>query len=307
MSSLELSWHAVHRMMDPARQRPAFPAVWSLRLALFSGTMVIAAIVLHRFLGLPTPILLNAVKVAFLGGALALGLGLVAAVQIWFTGRPGAGAAAVGILASLALFAWPAVYLPAMRELPPINDVTTDTLAPPPMVALAGLRGPGANSAAYPGEAFGEMQAIAYPDLQPFLIARSADEAFELAADVVRRLNYRIVAETPPGEDFDRPGVIEAVDRTLIIGFYDDVVIRVMGDDESAQIDVRSASRYGQHDFGRNASRIRTIFQELRMARDSTVPAAADPRNVKSRQKSGKSAAPTKQKAGDRGRGGRRN
>ncbi|MCL4764678.1 MAG: DUF1499 domain-containing protein [Hyphomicrobiaceae bacterium] len=304
--SPELSRNAVRRMMDTALQRPEFSAVWSLRLALFSGALVIVAIALHRLLGLPTPVLLNVIKAGLAGAAAALLLGLAAAVRIWLTGRAGAGMAFVAMLASLALFAWPAIYLPALRSLPPINDVTTDPHAPPPLVALARLRGPGANPQAYPGETFAEMQAIAYPDLQPFLIARSADEAFELAADAVRRLNFQVVAETPPGDDLDRPGLIEAVDRTPIIGFYDDVVIRIQGDEQSAQIDVRSASRYGRHDLGRNASRVRAIFQELRTRLESTVPAPIDPRAARSKQKSGKGAASKQPKGDDRGRAGRR-
>jgi hypothetical protein len=301
MTSLDLSWHAVHRMIDATRRRPVFAAVWSARLALFSGGLAIVGILLHRLLGLPTPILLNVLKVAFAGAALALVLGLMGAVQVWFTGRTGAGAATAGLLAGLLLFAWPAYYYPAMRDLPAINDVTTDPDAPPPMMALAKLRGPGANPVAYPGERFAELQAAAYPDLKPFLIPRPADEAFEIAAEAVRQLRYKVVSETPPGESFEEPGYIEAVERTFVMGFYDDIVIRVMGDSEASQIDIRSASRYGTHDLGQNASRIRTILAELRKVMDSTVPAEANPRNARSKQKA------TQQKRGGRGRAGRRN
>ncbi len=303
MPSLELSRYAVDRMVENAARRPSFFAVWGMRLALFSVALVITGIALHRLLGLPTPILLNVIKAGFAGGATALLLGVVAVVHIWFSGRKGAGMTLVAILSSLALFAWPAAYFPAWRDLPAINDLTTDLHAPPEMAALARLRGPGANPVEYPGDAVAEMQAVAYPDLQPFLINRSADEAFELAADVVRRLKFRIISEVPPGEDADQPGVIEAVDRTLIMGFYDDVVVRILGDEHSAQIDVRSASRYGRHDLGRNASRIRTIFQELRSRLESTVPAADSKR---SKRRSDKGATSKREKAGDRGRAGRR-
>ena len=303
MFRLELSRYAFGRMIETVKQRPSFWALWGMRLALFSGALVIVGIALHRLLGMPTPVLLNVIKVGFAGGALALLFGLVAVVHIWVSGRKGTGMTLVAILTSLALFAWPAVYFSAWRDLPPINDLTTDLHAPPEMSALVGLRGPGSNATEYPGDAVAEMQVVAYPDLQPFLIPRSANEAFELAADVARRLHFRIVAEVPPGEDADQPGVIEAVDRTLIMGFYDDVVIRILGDDQSAQVDVRSASRYGRHDFGRNASRIRMIFHELRTRLESTVPAAAGPRG---KQKTGKGGASKRQKEGDRGRAGRR-
>lgn len=305
MSSLELSWHAVHRMMQSAEQRPAFCAVWSLRLALFSGALAIVGIALHRLLGLATPVLLNVIQAAFLIGGLALLLGLAGIVQIWFTGKPGAGAVFIGILASLLLFAWPAFYIPAFRDLPPINDVTTDLQSPPQMTVLALRRGPGANPVEYPGDAFAEMQAVAYPDLQPFPIQRSTEEAFELAADAVRRLKFQVVSELPPGNASEQTGIIEAIDRTLIIGFYDDIVIRVTGDDQSATIDVRSASRYGRHDLGRNASRIRAFFQELRTL-ETSVPARPNPRSARERQK-GKGDAARRQKAGDRGPAVRRN
>lgn len=300
----ELTAHAVARMIEGAERRPVFAAVWAFRLALFSGALVIVGIALHRLLGLPTPVLLNAIQVGFICSVLAILLALVAMVHIWLSGRTGTGMTLLAILASLALLAWPALYLSSLRDLPAINDVTTDLHAPPAMNALAQLRGPGANPVEYP-EAFAEMQAVAYPDLQPFLIPRSGNEAFELVADTVRHLKYRIVSETPPGDDFEKPGVIEAVDRTPIIGFYDDVVIRIHGDEQSAQIDVRSASRYGEHDFGRNASRIRAFFHEVRTKLDSTVP-AAETRGERSKQKSGKGAVPKRRRAGDRGRGRRR-
>src|SRR5690606_17622395 len=100
---------------------------------------------LHRVAGLQTPVLLNSLKVAFACSGLALLLALMGLVQVWFTGRAGAGAAFGGLIMSLMLFAWPAYYIPVLRNLPPINDVTTDLHAPPLMKALAGIRGPGAN------------------------------------------------------------------------------------------------------------------------------------------------------------------
>ena len=47
------------------------------------------------------------------------------------------------------------------------------------------------------------------------------------------------------------------VARTPILGFRDDVVVRVRADpDGGARLDFRSTSRYGRHDFGTNAARI---------------------------------------------------
>ena len=60
-----------------------------------------------------------------------------------------------------------------------------------------------------------------------------------------------------------REGVIEAVARTPIMGFRDDVVIRVSPLAQGARVDLRSASRYGLHDFGANAARVRALLEDI--------------------------------------------
>jgi hypothetical protein len=52
----------------------------------------------------------------------------------------------------------------------------------------------------------------------------------------------------------------------MIMGYTDDALIRVTGDDAHAFIDVRSASRYGMHDLGANAGHIRELFGEVKAA-----------------------------------------
>jgi len=62
----------------------------------------------------------------------------------------------------------------------------------------------------------------------------------------------------------DREGVIEAVARTPVFRFSDDVEIRI-GLDENAQtrVDLRSASRKGSSDLGTNARRIARFLKHL--------------------------------------------
>jgi hypothetical protein len=50
------------------------------------------------------------------------------------------------------------------------------------------------------------------------------------------------------------------------MGFTDDVLIQVKGDDAHAIVDVRSVSRYGMTDLGANAKRIRKLFDEVNTA-----------------------------------------
>jgi uncharacterized protein (DUF1499 family) len=65
----------------------------------------------------------------------------------------------------------------------------------------------------------------------------------------------------------ERDGRIEAVARTLVMGFREDISIRVRAVDKGVRVDMRSASRYGQHDFGSNARRIDSFFAEFADAR----------------------------------------
>jgi Protein of unknown function (DUF1499) len=85
----------------------------------------------------------------------------------------------------------------------------------------------------------------------------------------LKRMRLQIVSETPPRQR--QAGFIEAVDRTTVIGFYDDVVVRVDSEGGRSRVDVRSASRIGPHDFGRNASRVRRVLSEMQARVDASV------------------------------------
>jgi len=247
-------------------------ATWSLRIAAFCASVLIAGLFFHRLFGLPTPVALNLVKLSILGGFVALVLVLVAFVRIWRTGCPGGTKILISGLIATGLVTWPLLHLPTVNGLPEINDVSTDLENPPPFRTLAQRRAPDANDPDYPGDEFAVLQKDAYPDLQPVLINRSSEEVFEIAREALRRQGLEVVRADAPGKTVNQPGFIEAVDRTLILGFYDDVVIRVVGDTRSSWLDIRSASRYGRHDLGRNAERIRRLLREINARLEATVP-----------------------------------
>lgn len=252
-------------------------ARWSSRIALFSVSLLLVTLVLHRLSSMSTPLALNLFAVGLAGAGLALLVGLVAVARIWLTGEAGAGSAALGILLALAALGGPLAYAAAHYDRPWINDATTDTTNPPAFVTLA-RRPAGANPVAYPGRAFAELQARAYPDLRAVVLDRSVEEAFELAEEAVRRLRWRVIAAEPPmPSSVGKPaeaGLIEASEQTLLVGFTDDIVIRIEGGAKRSRIDARSASRYGGADFGENAMRLRRLTAEIR-ARAEITPSAA--------------------------------
>jgi hypothetical protein len=248
-------------------------AGWSRRVALFSASVILIALVLHRFGRMDTPLAGGLLVTALAGAALALLLGIWATIVIWRRGAAGAWSTAAGIMVSLAIFAWPASVVPFYLRMPHLNDVTTDTEHPPEFAVLARDRARGANPVAYPGASYAAHQAQAFPRLQAMVINRPADEVFDAVGEAARRLHWRIVAEEPP-EQGRASGHIEAEDRTLILGFIDDVVVRVDADAGQTRIDVRSLSRYGRYDFGRNAQRVRDFYTELHARLEASVPNA---------------------------------
>lgn len=252
-------------------------ARWTLRASVFALALTVVAIAAHRFGSMPTLTAVNLVVVSAMIAAVAIILGLISAAVIWREGRTGAIRVSLGIVIAAGLLSWPVAFLQVYRTLPRLNDVTTDTNAPPNFTELAKERGLGMNPATY-NASFAALQAETYPDLRPMLVERPAEETFEVVRDALLRQKLTIVREQPPEGRPVRPGIIEAVDRTMVLGFYDDVAIRVDGDSARSRIDLRSASRFGLHDLGRNAERTRRLMREIVARLEATVPTATGER-----------------------------
>jgi uncharacterized protein (DUF1499 family) len=136
---------------------------------------------------------------------------------------------------------------------PPIHDITTDTDNPPPFEAIAPLRADAPNPVTYDGADSARQQLAAYPDIQTMVLPTAPRTAFDQALAAARDLGWEIVAAVP---DLGR---IEATETSFWYGFKDDVVIRIAGADRESRIDIRSKSRVGKSDLGKNAERIRAF------------------------------------------------
>ncbi len=291
--------------MSVLKYNPKAPAaIWSTRVALFAVVLILTVLVLHRFSGLGTGMLLNALTFGFALCVLAIVLGIAAIVHIWRAGVSGGVPATFGILLSLLVFIWPASLIATYRELPVIHDITTDPVNPPAYLVLSNARREDANSAQYPGESTARQQEQYYPLVKPILIERSVEEAFELARSSMARLKWSIVAKVPPKKRGrqNKTARLEAVDKTLILGFSDDIVVRITGNNSSARIDIRSSSRYGRHDFGANATRIESFARMFKARMEATVAIAAEHEaaRVGSKKKAKRPTAAQRRKARQR-------
>lgn len=238
-------------------------ALWSRRLALFALVAAVLSIIIVRsgMLELGPALATFAGALALAGIAILLALG--AFVVIWRQGYQGIGHAVGALAIGGLLLAYPAYLAVQAYRLPRINDVTTDPVDPPRFEVLARLRPPeGANPVAYAGLKLAEVQHKAYPDIEPLDVDSPPQLAYDATVDVVTKRKWRVVeARAPQGGRGEAH--IEAVARSLIMGFPDDVVVRIRPTPDGSRIDVRSESRYGKIDFGANASRVRSLMDDI--------------------------------------------
>lgn len=247
-------------------------ASWSRRLAVFSLVATIVSTIVVRFGFLDFKPALASFFGALTFAGLSIVVGLAAFAAIWQNGSRGMSRILVAFLINAAILAYPAYLAYQYRKLPPLHDITTDPIDPPRFDALARLRtGDGENSAVYAGLYSAEQQRVAYPDIEPVSLDVPVQKAYEMAQRIVNKRKWLVIDERPPLPP-QRIGRIEAVARTPIMGFREDVAIRVMPDGDGSRVDIRSSSRYFEHDLGSNAARITKFADDLSEAEDNARP-----------------------------------
>lgn len=228
-------------------------------LCAFFGTLAV-------FMALLGPALIHLGALSPIGGFMAFGLGLVAALlavllapfALYVTrasgGRAGRGLAWLGLACGVLLLGGVVGTRLPGSDLPRINDITTD-LADPPAFASdpAGME----RDMGYPAGFAAEVKR-GYPDLAPIRVSSDPARALALAEETARKLGWEVVTVDAAG------GTLLARETTKIFRFVDDVVVRVRpADGGGSVVDLRSKSRVGQGDIGANAARIRRFAAEL--------------------------------------------
>jgi Protein of unknown function (DUF1499) len=263
------------RFSAPYQSEPVSSlATWARNLAIFSLVAVLVSIIIVRFGFLE----MKPALATFFGGLACAGLsilvGLAAFAAIWQNGSRGMSLILLALLIDAVILAYPAYLGLQYRKLPPIHDITTDPIDPPRFEALARLRsGEGANSAVYAGLYSAEQQRLAYPDIETVELEVPVQRAYEVALQLVTKRKWLVIDERPP-QPPRRIGRIEAVARTPIMGFREDVSIRVTPDGEDSRVDIRSASRYFDSDLGSNAARVTKLIDDINNAVDNAKPVA---------------------------------
>ena len=167
------------------------------------------------------------------------------------------GSTIMALLLSTIAIAIPLSMLNKGKSVPPIHDISTDLVNPPEFVAIAPLRADAPNPVEYAGVEVATQQRAAYPELQTLNYTQSKSELVEATKQVIDHLGWQLV-----NIDADQ-GIVEATDRTMWFGFKDDVIVRITDNGSKRLVDIRSKSRVGGSDLGKNAERIHDFTEEL--------------------------------------------
>ncbi len=249
-------------MMASLERQYSLLAQWSPRLGGFALVLFVMSAFAHREGLIETVPFLLILGLCFL---LALG-GVISAVagfhQFWKEGAIGLGSAVLGALLSLlVLFPYAfSGYRAAVH--PQLTDVATDVWHPPLFQNAGALRRPPMNPLGLQPPDQREQVLQAYPELVGRRYERPQETVLETVLRLVDDRRWDVIGVVRSGEPTE--GVtVEALARTYLLGFPNDVAIRVEDRGGATFVDMRSASRYGRHDLGDNAMRIRRFLTDL--------------------------------------------
>ncbi len=271
------------------RRKLSRSARWCHALALISAPFFLITILLHRFDYIETQQVFGLLAAGLAMLVASLFFGFRATIDLWVNGVKGGRKTIRGMLMSFSMLVPFLIGGYLAITLPPINDVATNLETPPQFEALAALRSSldegGVSPLAVYDEAYQSIVASEYPKLVSRRYNAGAERVFAAVRQLVTDNDWQVmevrgvsgeVATEQSGEvqagdsqagDAAEPAAeplqIEAVARSLILGFENDVIISVSEEAESTLVDMRAAARYGQHDLGANARLIDRFLIEL--------------------------------------------
>ncbi len=218
--------------------------------------MVVLSGPAYRFAGLPLNVAFSLLQY----GLVVAGAGLILIILQLIVARK---TVQPGRTTLYALLAFTGVLLPVNMMVksytsPAIHDISTDVTNPPRFAAIASLRDDTDNPVIYEGSDLTRQQLDAYPEIQTVKLPHPVDDVFTASKQAVAALGWTVVHANASSY------VVEATTTSLWFGFKDDVIVRLTADNNHTLVDVRSQSRIGNSDLGRNAEHIIKFMEALR-------------------------------------------
>jgi hypothetical protein len=243
-------------------QQTARGAGWSSGTAYFSAVLFVTAALSHRFGLLETSGFIAVLALVAVLALLALLYAAISFRRVWHYGDRGGRDIAKGTIVALLVLTPFAASAYRGFVHPELNDISTDTLDPPQFARASHVRGAGMNPIVPIDVAAARLQAENYPEVVGRRYEMPVDRVLGIVLALVGRRGWQVL-EAPEAGLMSPEITIEAVAKTMLLAFPNDVAIRLTDEGTSTYVDMRSASRYGKRDLGDNASRIEAFLDEL--------------------------------------------
>ncbi|SFZ86055.1 Protein of unknown function [Devosia enhydra] len=226
-------------------------AIWARRFGEVALPLAIIPVLLHRERLVSTDAFLAAEAIAIAAALAAIACAMIAFVRLWISGDKGWSRATAGLLLG-ALCLLPPAYLGwEMVRYPDVSGFSTDRLILPTLV-VAPVPRLGSDRAAVEA---------AFPNARSRRYTVDAARIFALALEQVTTSGWDVRRSVPPAGT-SAPGQINAI-ATRLLGWQDEVSIRIVEDQRGTEVDMASAGLHPIHDLGENGKRIEAFLAAL--------------------------------------------
>lgn len=232
-------------------------AIWSRRLGSIALPLAVIPVFMHRERAMTSETFALIEGIAIAAAALAVLLALGAFVRLWITGDQGWMRALAGLAMGLLCLAPSAWLLAEAMRFPAVAEVSTNRLIPPELISAPSRPDAGPELRSSIEKAFPNARTRTYPV--------DAARIFALVQRLVTERGWEVRRERQP-QAIGEIGQLNAI-ATRLLGWRDEVAIRVAGDAQGSIVDMRSAALTGSHDLGENGRRI----EEFLLALDAGV------------------------------------
>lgn len=230
-------------------------AIWARRLASLVLPLVVITVALHWQRLITSDVFLVAAIVVGAIAVITLLVSLIALARLWHTGDQGWGRALLGLLVSLLCLVPYGWYGALALQYPAVTDMATTERGQLPL-----LFEPGMETMPTPRVLDAVRQKAVFPNVAPRTYPLAPAQTFALVNRMVDERGWTVLLSDAPVDT--APGRITA-QATTLLGWREEIVLRVMADPEGSRVDMRSASINAVHDFGSNGGRIEEFLVAL--------------------------------------------